>query len=82
MYGTSYFIEPDKNINEDVDRVALKFYAEMSPETIINRWNEPENDLIYAYLRTNDFSKEAIKQKIGMLYGKYDLRGIDLSNLV
>jgi len=73
------FIQPSENINNP-NSLEWMHFANISKENIQKRWEEPTGKGLFNALVRDRFSKNVIEKNVGKFAGKYDLRGIDLSN--
>lgn len=74
------FIEPHQDIT-DVSCREWMHFANMSVKNIIDRWATPVGKGLIERLNNARLSRASLDENIGKFAGKYDLRGIDLSNV-
>lgn len=76
----SVFVKPNVNLH-DANDPDLRTFVNLDKTALQRRWEDPEGRRILHTLRGNRFAREVISANVGMIYGKYDLRGIPLSGI-
>ena len=76
----SIFIDANTNLKIGSDR--YEHFISLSKKELSERWLTPEALELIESLEKNKFGSDVLKEKIGKLNDKFDLRGINLSNKI
>ncbi len=72
------FIEPGQDLSHDSPD--YQRFIHLNPEELRSRWLSDRGCTLFQTLNLANFSSQSIKENIGKLNGKYDLRGISIPN--
>jgi len=76
------FVRSGEDIqNNDIDKIDWNTIASLSKQQIRDRWKTPEGISILTTWKNNKFDRSLLDTLVGRFGGRFDLRGIDLSNL-
>lgn len=76
------FVKTGEDIqNNDIDKIDWNTIASLSRQQVRDRWKTAEGIMIVTTWKNNKFDRNVLDTLVGKFDGRYDLRGIDLSNL-